>query len=64
MGAQEEGASRRQTVQMRRADLGMSREATEPIVLIVDGDEKNVGRRGGGDLAWVEQAEQAAQDQK
>ena len=43
MGVAEEGAARREAIDIRSLNLGMGIEAADPIVKIVNRDEENVG---------------------
>jgi hypothetical protein len=49
MGVEEQRAPGRERIDVRRLDLGMSAEAANPVVLIIDRDEENIGRSGGVD---------------
>ena len=52
MGVGEERAARGEAVHVRRLHLRMPSETADPVVLIVNGEEEDVGlRRGGGRAA-------------
>jgi hypothetical protein len=48
MGAVEEDALRRQAVEVGRLDTRMTAEAADPIIQVVNGNEKEIGPRRGG----------------
>lgn len=49
VGVGEERAASGEAVDVRGLDLRMAAEAADPVVLVVDGEEEDVGARGGGE---------------
>ena len=42
MSVQEYGAPRRKTIDVRRLDLRVPAQATDPVILVINRDEQNV----------------------
>ena len=61
MGVREKGAAFCQGVDVRREGLGVDAEAADPVVLVIDGNEEDVGplRCGGLESQGGEEDEQA-----